>query len=410
MDITIPNRQRSGAMALLEKYEILTKGIQNARDEIMKESSALENIQQSITQSKVERSEMIVKEQELEVEIKSLEQERRSVSKEFQTLMSQEGALKQKKESLEEDLKLLQTCIKEERQDFLSRSRDFRSFCRRSKLELLSLPSLPGEEDEGLAEDKNGTERITTLDGNFGFGKLLHSSSSEDDDSSGESEEELLDLQINSISLPQTHPTDNEIINEHEVFDSEDEMASTLSLSVACSVWNKEHSVKHDQGLNDNCDALKLSRKRKRRHAHRKGTKPKSPKLNKDEELEQAKARHLESVREREATTQDLKNVKFDYEAASRRAEDRSEKLEQQRDQLKRVRRDVQEMENELVELEVNTREIGDMRDGYIKGWYHPFCINLEIFYRTEIPLSCSSRNSNGKPRRHISEYYSYTP
>ena len=363
----ISNRQRtsSGAMALLEKYENLTKGIQNARDEIIKETSKLEDVQQSIAESRVERSKMVVTEHDLKIEIKSLEEEERSVSKEFQILVSQDSALKQKKEGLERDFKLLQKYIKEERQDFLSRSRDFRSFCRRSKLELLSLPSFPSEEDENLPRDQDGIGRIITLDRNFGFGRLLYSSS-EDDDSGGESEDELLDLQLSSILLPQTDPpTNTKSVDEHGVSDSEEKLRAMINLSVG----KDEHSEKFCQERKDNCGALKLSKKRKRKHTQKNKAKRNSSNLAKqDEELERTKSRHLESISNRDTASQELQNVKTDYEAASRRADDRSEKLEQQRDQLRRVRRDVQEMENEMVELEANTREISDMRDGYIKA------------------------------------------
>ena len=352
-----------GAMALLEKYELLTKGIQDARNEIIKQTSKLENISQIISESQIERKDMQEKEKDLVAELKGLEHSFRSVSEEFQILENEIDALKQKKGVLENNIKLLQKYLDDERQTFLSRSRDFRAFCRRSKLQLLSMPLLPGEDESIIDVKDDALRRVTTLDENFGFGRLL-ASSSEDDESDGYSDEELLDSQIKSKENNQ-----NKVMVTTSRNETNSPSEITASIPITRTKKNEVNGEKDHEGEEDKMfESLILLSKKRRRRRRPTSTRRKTLKTKKslkviDEDLDQAYARHRQAVQERGLTIQELEKVKSNYDAATLRAKDRSNKLEQQRDQLQRVRKIVQEMENELAEVRFQSREL--------EGWYY---------------------------------------
>ena len=124
----------TGAMALLEKYSALNRGMDEARRENARNKSKVESMRQQIQRLRVERHEMEGKTEQAREETARLHKDVQEALAEYAQLEDEHAQALLEKMNAHRQCEFTKQFVEEERQGFLEASRDFRTACKRMRL------------------------------------------------------------------------------------------------------------------------------------------------------------------------------------------------------------------------------------------------------------------------------------
>jgi chromosome segregation ATPase len=123
-----------GAMALLEKYTALNRGMDEARREASATKSKMESVRQQIDRLRVERRNMEAQTQDAKEDTVGLHKDVQEALAKLRELEDRHAQALLNKMEAQRRLDFTKQYVEEQRQQFLETSRDFRTCCKRVRL------------------------------------------------------------------------------------------------------------------------------------------------------------------------------------------------------------------------------------------------------------------------------------
>jgi chromosome segregation ATPase len=160
-----------GAMALLEKYTALNRGMDESRREAAATKSKMESVRQQIENLRIERREMEAQTQDAKEDTVGLLKDVQEALAKLRELEDRHAQALLNKTEAHRRFHFTKQYVEEQRQEFLETSRDFRTCCKRMRLstsavgeDIVTSKAFLERHGAYYSEDEESDEKDTEVD------------------------------------------------------------------------------------------------------------------------------------------------------------------------------------------------------------------------------------------------------